>query len=340
MVRPTARVLAMLEMLQAGRQRTVGEFADRLGVDERTVRRYAQHLTDLGIPVQAERGRYGGYRLSRGHKLPPLMLTDEEAVAVALGLGVVARGGSAAGDGIAVESALAKLMRVLPQALASRIEALLASAQFDAPLRVGVLADVGVLLALASATQAGRTVEIAYTSWDGKVSQRELDSYGLVLHSGRWYVAGYDHSRTAVRTFRVDRIAAVTQADATFDVPPGFDAGWQVASGIGAVGWSHEFRVRLRTTLAEATEHLPPSAGRLTDVGDGVLFEGRADRLDGMARMLAGIGWDFDIIAPDALREAVLSLSDRLRASAQRSDASAQEPAHRAGGANPRDCGS
>ncbi len=177
MTRPTARVLAMLELLQTGGQRTVGDLAARLGVDERTVRRYAEHLTDLGIPVQAQRGRYGGYRLSPGYKLPPLTLTDDEAVA-------------------------------------------------------------DTLLSLASAAQARRSVIIAYTAWDGRESQRDLDVYGLVFHSGRWYVTGHDHGSDDVRTFRLDRVASVKQGDGSYVVPADFDARTQVVSGITAFTWS------------------------------------------------------------------------------------------------------
>ncbi|GGB99743.1 helix-turn-helix transcriptional regulator [Cellulomonas carbonis] len=318
MARPTARVLAMLELLQAGGQRTVGDLAARLGVDERTVRRYAEHLADLGIPVHAQRGRYGGYRLSPGYKLPPLMLTDDEAVAVVLGLRAAERAGLATTDGAATASALAKVSRVLPKALGRRLDSLLSTAQFTTPERPGAPAGVETLLALAAAAHARRTVVIAYTAWDGRESERELDVYGLVFHSGRWYATGYDQVRDDVRTFRLDRIASVRPGDGSYVVPDDFDARAQVASGIAAVGWAHEVTVVLRTTVAEASERLPPSVGRLSEHPDGVLLETRAERLDGMARMLAGVGWDFEVITPDALRDEVLALSERLRVSAER----------------------
>ncbi len=319
MTRPTARVLAMLELLQTGGQRTVGELADRLGVDERTVRRYAEHLADLGIPVQAQRGRYGGYRLAPGYKLPPLMLTDDEAVAVVLGLRAAERAGLTTTAPAATASASAKVSRVLPQALRKRLDSLLSSAQFtSSPARAAAPAGADTLLGLASAAQAQRTVTIAYTAWDGRESRRELDVYGLVFHSGRWYVTGHDHGRDDVRTFRLDRIASVEQRDSPYDVPADFDATTQVVSGIAAVSWEHEVSVVLRTTLAQAGERLPPSAGRLSEHVDGVLLETRAERLDGMACMLAGLGWDFEVITPDALRDEVLALSDRLRGSAAR----------------------
>ncbi|NTW42382.1 MAG: YafY family transcriptional regulator [Cellulomonadaceae bacterium] len=318
MSRPTARVLAMLELLQTGGQRTVGDLAGRLGVDERTVRRYAEHLADLGIPVQARRGRYGGYRLSPGYKLPPLMLTDDEAVAVVLGLRTAEREGLATTDTAATASALAKVSRVLPRALAQRLDSLLSTAQFTTPVRTTAPAGADTLLGLTSAAQARRTVVIAYTAWDGRPSRRELDVYGVVFHSGRWYVTGYDHGRDDVRTFRMDRIAAVEQGDGTYLVPADFDATTRVVAGIAAVRWSHEISVVLRTTLAEARERLPPSVGRLSEHVDGVLLETRAEHLDGMARMLAGLGWDFEVITPDALRDEVIALSERLRASGAR----------------------
>ena len=121
-----------------------------------------------------------------------------------------------------------------------------------------------------------------------------------------------------MRTFRLDRIAAVRQGEGGYDVPADFDARTQVVSGIAAVRWSHEVSVVLRTTLADAVERLPASVGRLSEHVDGVLLQARAERLDGMARMLAGLGWDFEVIAPDALRREVLALSDRLRASGER----------------------
>ncbi|MCR6688788.1 YafY family protein [Cellulomonas sp.] len=316
MTRPTGRVLAMLELLQTGGQRTVGELADRLGVDERTVRRYAEHLTDLGIPVRAQRGRYGGYRLAPGYKLPPLMLTDDEAVAVVLGLRVAERAGLATTDHAAAASALAKVSRVLPDALRRRLDHLLTTAQFTAPARAASPADADTLLDLTAAARARRTVAITYTAWDGRESQRDLDVYGVVFHAGRWYATGYDHERDDVRTFRVDRIASVRPAAGGFVVPADFDARAQVEGGIAAAGWSHEVRVVLRTSPAQARERLPRSVGRLTEHPDGALLETRAERLDGMARLLAGLGWDFEVLTPDALRDELVALADRLRTAA------------------------
>lgn len=316
MTRPTVRVLALLELLQAGGQRTVGELAERLGVDERTVRRYAEHLTDLGIPVEARRGRYGGYQLARGYKLPPLMLTDDEAVAVVLGLIAGRRSGLLTTEIAAADSATAKLRRVLPDALANRLDALLSTARFTAPARTGVPPEAPVLLELAEAAKQRRTVAIDYTAWDGRSGQRSLDAYGLVFHSGRWYVTGHDHVRGEVRTFRLDRIARVRPAGGSYDVPPDFDPAEHVLAGIAAVDWKHEVAVVLRTTLDETKRRLPPTVGTLTERSDGILLKARVERLDGMAQMLAGLGWSFTIDKPDALRVEVDALADRLKADA------------------------
>ncbi len=318
MTRPTARVLALLELLQGAGRRNVSDLATRLGVDERTVRRYVEHLTDLGIPVQTRRGRYGGYQLARGYKLPPLMLTDDEAVAIALGLTAGRRLGLLTTEVVAADSAMAKLHRVLPTTLANRLASLLSMAEFTAPSRPGVASGAAVLLELADAAQQRHSVTIEYTAWDRRTSRRTLNAYGLVFHSGRWYVTGHDHTRGAVRTFRLDRIARVEQTEATYDVPADFDSAGRVLAGIAAVDWGHEVVVELETTLDQARSRLPPGVGTLTALPDGVRLTTQAQRLDGMAQMLAGLGWSFTIVRPDALRTEVAALADRLRAAASR----------------------
>jgi predicted DNA-binding transcriptional regulator YafY len=314
-------VLALLELLQGAGQRTVGDLAARLGVDERTVRRYVEHLTDLGIPVQARRGRHGGYQLARGYKLPPLMLTDDEAVAIALGLTAGRRSGLLTTEIAAADSAMAKLHRVLPNALANRLASLLSMVEFTAPSRPGIAPGAAILLELAEAAQQRRTVTLDYTAWDRRTSQRALDVYGLVFHSGRWYVTGHDHTRGAVRTFRLDRVARVQPTEGTYDVPSDFDSTARVLAGIAAVGWRHDVVVHLETTIDEARKRLPPTVGALTEVPDGVRLTARAERLDGMAQLLAGLGWPFTIIRPDALRSEVAALADRLKAAASRQSA-------------------
>jgi predicted DNA-binding transcriptional regulator YafY len=296
-------VLALLEILQAGGTFTVADLAGRLGVDERTLRRYAAHLTELGIPVETVRGRYGGYRLGPGYKLPPLMLTDDEAVSVVLAL---ASAPSAAGA-----SATAKIRRVLPPALATRIDAMLSTVDITRRREAPGASTVatGTLLTLAEAARDARTVALAYTNWRGTSTERRLDPYGLVLHTGRWYVTGHDHRRGEVRTFRLDRIGSVRSTGDAFAPPAGFDPTAHVLSGLDDVPYRHEVSVRIHAGYDEVRSRVP---GRVTRLADGVRLEIRAEHLDGAARMLAGLGWRFTVERPEALKDEVRALADRL----------------------------
>ncbi|MEV4845451.1 YafY family protein [Micromonospora matsumotoense] len=311
MARPTARVLALLEILQSGGTFSVPDLARRLGVDERTVRRYVTHLLDLDIPVETRRGRYGGYRLAPGYKLPPLMLTDEEAIAIALGL-AAGRSAGLVTDHAATESAAAKLRRVLPAALARRIDALLVTMDVTGPVRQPTPPGAEVLLVLAEAARHRHPVQLTYTSWHGRSSARGLDPYGLVFHNGRWYVTGRDHASGSVRTFRLDRIGAAHATAGAFEVPAGFDPTGHVLAGLASVAYAHDVSVLLHTSLAQARRRIPPSVGTLTEVTDGVRLTTRAEHLDGAAQMLAGLGWPFTIERPAELRAEVRALAARL----------------------------
>ncbi|MEU9016801.1 YafY family protein [Actinomadura sp. NPDC048394] len=306
---PTTRVLAMLELLQAHHRMTGADLARRLGVDERTVRRYAARLDDLGVPVVAERGRYGGYRLMPGYKLPPLMLTDDEAVAVVLGLLAGRRLGL---PGQATESALAKVQRVLPAALRDRVQALRETLGFTLAARDAAAPSTGVLLTLAAAVRERRRVRLRYRSWQGADSERDLDPYGLVFHSGRWYATGHDHRSGEVRTFRVDRIASAEPGTAAYEIPAGVDPVGHVTRSLAGVPYAHEVEVLLQTTLEQARRRIPATVATLTESAGGVVMTTRAEHLDGMARMLAGLGWPFVIRRPDELRGHVRDLARRL----------------------------
>lgn len=315
MSHPTTRVLAMLELMQAHHRMSGPDLAARLGVDERTVRRYAGRLAELGIPVTAERGRYGGYRLMPGYKLPPLMFDDDEATAVVLGLLAGRRLGL---PGEAAGTALAKVQRVLPGPLRDRVRALQETLGFTSVSREGEAPAAETVLTLAQAARERRRVLMRYRSWKGIDSERELDPYGLVLHSGRWYFAGHDHHSGETRTFRADRVLSVELGTVRFDVLGDVDPVEHVVRSLSAVPYAHEVEVELETTLREAARRIPPSAAALSETGSGVLLSARAESLDGMAQMLAGLGWPFTIRRPDELRGAVRDLAARL---AERADA-------------------
>ena len=306
MAHPASRVLAMLELLQAHRRMTVGRLADRLGVDERTVRRYAGTLADLGIPVAAERGRYGGYRLAPGFKLPPLMLTDDEAVAVVLGLMAAER------IGLGTSTADAKITRVLPTALAERLAGLRESLGFTMRARFGEPPDSSALLTLGAAVRERNRQILTYHG------EREADPYGLVFHSGRWYLIAHDHRSGEVRSFRVDRIEGIRPAGARFEMPEGFDVVAHFNRQWALRDYRWEVEVLVHAPLAAVTRYLPAGVAVFTETPDGVLMSMRAEKLRGMAAMLAGLNQPFTVIKPGELRTELQALAADLAAYAVR----------------------
>ena len=265
MTRPAARVLTLLELLQSGGVRTVAELAGRLGVDGRTVRRYVDHLLDLDVPVESVRGRYGGYRLAPGYRMPPLMLTDEEALAVLLGLVAGRRAGLMTATGTAGETAAAKIRRVLPERLARRLDTVLTSLAFTAPPGEFAAPDSSVLLGIADAVRHHRPVSIRYTAADGRRSDRTLHPYGLVTHSGRWYVTGADPAIGEDRTFRLDRIADARTLPGSFEPPAGLDPAQRVLSGLATAPYRHQVTLRIQATAGQIRARLPASVANIEE---------------------------------------------------------------------------
>jgi predicted DNA-binding transcriptional regulator YafY len=330
MPRPTVRVLALLELLQAGGTRPVPALAERLAVDERTVRRYAQHLIELGMPVESVRGRYGGYRIGAGSRLPPLMLTDDEALSVVVGLAAAERGGLLAASGTAAQTASAKIRRVLPPRLARPLAALIHStSSTPAPLGPAGAATAAVLLTVAEAAHDHRPVQLTYTDHAGADSVRTLLPWGVVAHHGRWYVTGPDSRSGKHRTFRLDRISHVLLGTGRFEVPPGFDPAAQVLSGLLDAPRAHEVSVLVRTTPARIATQLPPGIAAVDTVAptdptcpDAEQGWSRvrlhAERLDWVAAALAALDAPLVIEGPELLRDELLALATRLSAQARR----------------------
>jgi predicted DNA-binding transcriptional regulator YafY len=326
MARPTARVLAVLELLQAGGTHTVADLAERLAVDERTVRRYIEHLRDLDIPVEGTRGRYGGYRLARHYRMPPLMLTDEEALAVVWALLVSGRSRSGPAPALAVDSAAAKIRRVLPAMLAQRIGAVVETVDFTTSREGGQdgdeRADDGmatVLLPLAEAARDRRPVTFRYTTRQGQAAQRSVQPHGVVAHHSRLYLTGFDVTRQAMRTFRLDRIAGVRLLEGTFTAPAGTDPVEQVVGPLAPSPQLHEVSVRIRADMAHVRSRIPETLASVTPVdpqaekGDGWLRVFlRAERLEWVAGTLAMLDSPFIIEYPLALRDVVAALGGRL----------------------------
>jgi predicted DNA-binding transcriptional regulator YafY len=322
MARPTARVLTLLELLQSGGIRTVAELADRLEVDERTVRRYVDHLIDLDVPVVSVRGRYGGYRLAPGYRMPPLMLSDDEALAVLLGLVAGRRAGLLTTTGTANETATAKIRRVLPDRIARRLDAVLDSLTFTASPGEPATPDSAVLLSIADAIGHHRPIAIRYTARDGRRSARTLHPYGLVVHSGRWYVTGADPEIDEDRTFRLDRIADARTLPGSFEPPPDLDPTQRVLSGFAEAPYRHEVSLRIQGTVEQIRARLPASVATIGQAeAPWLRVEVRAERLDWLPAVLASLDLPFVIERPDELRDLVAALADRLLASARRNPA-------------------
>ncbi|MFI7537839.1 helix-turn-helix transcriptional regulator [Streptosporangium sp. NPDC049376] len=327
MPRPTGRVLTLLELLQSGGTRTVAELADRLGVDGRTVRRYVDQLIDLDVPVESVRGRYGGYRLAPGCRLPPLMLSDDEALAVLLGLVAGLRTGLTTTERTASETASAKIRRVLPTHVARRLDTLLEAlaftdqpGDFDTP-------DAGVLLTIADAVRHRRPVSIRYTDRDGRRSERTLHAYGIVAHSGRWYVTGKDARIGEDRTFRLDRIVDARTLPGSFEAPVGPGSAQRVLSGFATAEYRYAVTLRIHGTVEQIRAHLPAGVARLEEYEPGagedraterwLRAELRAERLDWLPPVLASLDRPFVIERPDELRDLVIGLADRLASHAR-----------------------
>jgi predicted DNA-binding transcriptional regulator YafY len=258
MLETSARLLRLLSLLQSRPQWPGADLALRMGVSARTVRRDVDRLRSLGYPVQATMGPAGGYRLGAGAALPPLLLEDDEAVAVAVGLRTAA-GGSVAGIEETSLRALAKLEQVLPARLRHRVSAL-QRATVSVPGE-GPAVDAAVLSAVAGAVRASERLRFDYLAFDGTAARREVEPHRLVHVRGRWYLVAWDVARDAWRTFRADRIRPRTPNGARFAPRPGPEGGAAayVQRGVGAASWRYRARVRVHAPAAAVAARVPPA---------------------------------------------------------------------------------
>ncbi|HEX4953726.1 MAG TPA: YafY family protein [Thermoanaerobaculia bacterium] len=315
MSRPVSRVLAALELLLAHGSISGPELGRRLGVDPRTVRRYIGSLEEMGIPVTAESGRGGGYSLVAGFKLPPMTFSGEEALSLSLGLLAVRHLGLA-GAAPGIESARAKLERVLPAPLRQRARAAEATLRLELPeARAG--ASGALLATVAEATQRERRLRILYLARDGSETERDLDSYGIAFRGGRWYVAGHCHLRGGPRTFRLDRIRQVRELPESFRRPPDFDVLAHITASIAGLPRAHSAVILLRCDLKVARRQVFGTLGLLEERAEGTRLRVQTDDLPWLARELARFEVPFDIERPAALRRA---LATHLRKLASRLD--------------------
>lgn len=305
MYSPSTRLLTVLEMLQSQGEITGPELAARLEVDVRSVRRYITMLRDLGIPVESEAGRYGSYRLRPGFRMPPLMFNHLEIMAVILGLMAVRRLGLTATLG--VESAAAKIERVLPDELRERVRALQGVLTLNLAAYPAAVEEL--LSTFSLAAYHHQQLWIAYAGRSQEATERVIDVYGLVYHAGAWYSVAYCHLREGLRTFRLDRVENVRLLDLSFEQPPAeFDSVKYLMESIATMPGVWNIQIMLKTTLEEAHRSVSPDIALLEAVDDGVLMRCWADGLNWVARYLVGTGLPFQIIQPPELKEAVKTL--------------------------------
>ncbi len=311
MYHPTGRVLTVLELLQSRPGLTGPELAARLETDVRTVRRYISKLQDVGIPVEATPGRYGGYRLRPGYKLPPLIFDEHEAAAIVLGL----LGSSwleVTQSPAAVEGALSKITRVLPQAVRERVLAM-SSVMILSSYPSETKPDASLLMLLSDAVQARQCVQISYRSQRDEITRRTVEPYGLVGRQGRWYLVGYCRLRADHRTFRLDRIQTVLPIDTHFDRDEGFDFHAYAIQALENYPVNWHVKVVFHAPLDRVRDRVPATAGTLTETPHGVGFEMPVDDLDYAARYLMARGLPFTIKGPPEFRDALRSLAEEAR---------------------------
>jgi len=316
--RPTTRLLSMLELLQARGRMGGPELARRLEVGERTVRRYVTMLQEMGVPVEAERGRYGAYSLRPGFKLPPMMFTDEEALALALGL-LSARRLGLSGAAPAVEGAQAKLERVMPEGLRERVR-MFEEVVIPAAVSPAHPPAEEVVVTLSAAVRERRRVRMRYRSGISEETERAVDPYAVVQGEGFWYTLGYCHLREGRRLFRLDRVLAVETLDDAFELPPGFDTPQGVLEALADMEDRWSVEVLLETTVGEARGQLPKLGVSLEETPEGVVMHSSTSDLGWMARVLAGLSFPFVIRRPPELRESLRRLAAEVAALADRTD--------------------
>jgi predicted DNA-binding transcriptional regulator YafY len=319
-VTTSSRLLSLLSLLQARRDWPGGELADRLEVSGRTVRRDVERLRQLGYPVESLTGPAGGYRLQAGAAMPPLLLDDEEAIAIAVGLRTAARTSVAGIEETAVR-ALVKLEQVLPAHLRRRVQALQAATATLARPAGGPTVDPGCLTVLAAGCRDTERVRFAYRGRDGAESRRLVEPHSLVNLGQRWYLVAWDTDREDWRTFRVDRVTGPAATGVRFApraLPGGADAATYVARNLSGAPYRYEARVTLHAPAEEIERRVPHVRGRLDPLGPASCeYRTSDDDLDWLAMRIGMIGVEFEVDGPPELLERFAALADRFARAAR-----------------------
>jgi len=306
MYHPTGRVLSVLEWLQSRPSMSGPELADRLETDVRSVRRYVQKLQDVGIPIESLPGRYGGYQLRPGFRLPPLIFSEDEALAVMLGLVGSAWLQVSLPPG-SVQSTLSKITRVLPQATWARVQGLAALTLLGTD-QVPQVAPA-TLLSVSRAVTDRCCVDIEYSSRGP--TRRVVEPYGVGGFEGRWYLVGFCRLRQAPRLFRLDRIVSLEVLSEAFEPPPDFD----LDAAVRAILETQPWEVRLWFDAPE--DQVRRVMGRLGTVAPaegGHLYTGPAADLGFIARILLFSGQRYRVVGPPELKQEFSRIADAARA--------------------------
>ncbi|HET8664385.1 MAG TPA: YafY family protein [Nocardioides sp.] len=309
MAETTERVLRLLGLLQQRPVWTGPELAERLGVTTRSIRRDVERLRALGYPVNAAQGVGGGYQLGRGRGLPPLLLDDSEAVAVAVSLRMAA-GGTVSGASEAALRTLAKLDQVMPPKLRSEVRAIHEATQ---TLEYGqVTVDGDALLVLARAVRDTVRVRFDYESRDGTPTSRTVEPVGLVATGRRWYLMAYDVDRDDWRTFRLDRMRAVEATTWRFTGREHDDPAAYVQRSVASAAYKFQARIVVHAPLTEVQERTSARSVVLSAIDDRTtLLEAGAETLFGLAYHLSFLGWEFEVLEPAELRRVLAEMGGR-----------------------------
>jgi predicted DNA-binding transcriptional regulator YafY len=304
---PTTRALLVLEMLQNSPGIRAAQVADRLGLSDRAVRRYVAVLRATGIPVESTRGRYGGYRIGRGLRVPPLMFTDTEALGLVM---AVLEGHGAADPDDPVGSALGKIVRVLPEALARPVDAVRRVTARG--WHVGV-PDVDVTASLVQASATRHRVRLRYRLESHHDSEMDVDPWAVVVRHRRWYLLCWSHSRDALRVLRVDRVTSVTSLDETFTPPADLDAVRMLEEHLSQ-GWRYQVEVEIDATAEDVRNWIPRTLGRLEPLdGARCRLVATTDEPDWYAAQLTALRTSFRMVGSPEVSAAVAALSRRLQ---------------------------
>ncbi|GAB4104484.1 YafY family protein [Micromonospora taraxaci] len=303
MLETSARLLRLLSLLQTPRDWTGAQLAERLGVSGRTVRTDVERLRTLGYPVTATRGSVGGYRLGAGASLPPLLLDDEEAVAVTVGLRIAA-GGTISGIEEASLRALAKLEQVLPARLRRRVAALQTYTVAVPRDVAGPVVDPTLLSVLAAACREREGLRFDYADHAGTGSRRDVEPYRLVNWGRRWYLLAYDLGRADWRTFRVDRITLRTPNNPRFAARPlpTDDIAGYVSGRVSAASWRYRARIIVHAPAVEVANRITPAVGTVEPIDERTcVLDTGAESVETLAVHLGLLDHDFTVTEPPEL---------------------------------------